>query len=51
MNDVERLIFLMDEICILKSKIKARGTGHIHTAISVLEHRVKEVKEKFNNET
>ena len=45
MNDVERLIFLMDEICILKSKIEEHGTGHIHTAISVLEHRVKEVKE------
>ena len=45
MNDVERLIFLMDEICVLKSKIKEHGTGHIHTAISVLEHRVKEVKE------
>ena len=32
MNDVERLIFLMDEICVLKSKIKEHGTGHIHTA-------------------
>ena len=51
MNDVERLVFLVEEIGILKSKIQERGTGHIHTAIGVLEHRVKEVKEKLNNES
>jgi len=34
-----------------KTKIEEHGTGHIHTAISVLEHRVKEVKDKLNNES
>ena len=38
-------------IGILKTKIEERGTGHIHTAIGVLEHRVKEVKDKLNNES
>ena len=51
MTDVERLIFLVEEIGILKTKIREHDTGHIHTAINVLEHRVKEVKEKLNNET
>ena len=51
MSDVDRLIFLVEEIGILKTKIREHDTGHIHTAINVLEHRVKEVKEKLNNET
>ena len=50
MTDVERLIFLVEEIGILKTKIREHDTGHIHTAINVLEHRVNEIKEKFNNE-
>ena len=34
---------LQDEIEILKSRIEDHDTGHIHTAISVLESRVKEL--------
>ena len=51
MTDVDRLIFLVEEISILKNKILEHDTGHIHTAINVLEHRVNEIKEKFDNET
>ena len=51
MPDVDRLVFLVEEIGILKTKIEERGTGHIHTAIGVLEHRVKEVKDKLNNDS
>ena len=51
MTDVERLIFLVEEIGILKTKIREHDTGHIHTAINVLKHRVEEVKEKLNNES
>ena len=51
MTDVDRLVFLVEEIGILKTKIEEHGTGHIHTAIGVLEHRVKEVKEKIYNES
>ena len=50
MTDVDRLVFLVEEIGVLKTKIREHDTGHIHTAINVLEHRVKEVKEKLNNE-
>ena len=50
MTDVERLIFLVEEIGILKTKIREHDTGHIHTAINVLKHRVEEVKEKLKNE-
>mgnify|MGYP001194906657 CR=1 FL=1 len=46
-NDYKNRIDLDDN---LKSKIKEHGTGHIHTAISVLEHRVKEVKECLEDE-
>ena len=51
MTDVDRLIFLVEEISILKTKIREHDTGHIHTAIRVLEHRMKEVKEKLKNES
>jgi hypothetical protein len=34
---------LKDEIEILKSRIQEHDTGNIHTAISVLESRVKEL--------
>ena len=51
MNDVDRLVFLVEEIGVLKTRIREHDTGHIHTAINVLKHRVEEVKEKLNNES
>ena len=33
---------LLREIQILNSRIEEHDTGHIHTAISVLKHRVQE---------
>ena len=50
MNDVDRLVFLVEEIGVLKTRIREHDTGHIHTAINVLKHRVEEVKEKLKNE-
>jgi len=50
-KDVDRLIFLMEEICILSNKLRPEDTGHIHTAISVLNERVSEVRGKLSNET
>ena len=50
MSDVDRLGYLAEEIGILKTRIQERGTGHIRTAINVLENRVSELKEKLNNE-
>tara|TARA_R110002074_G_scaffold374505_1_gene550807 strand:+ start:109 stop:261 length:153 start_codon:yes stop_codon:yes gene_type:complete len=38
--------FLTLEIAVLESRLEKTGTGHIHTAISVLKDRVKELEEK-----
>ena len=52
-KEVDRLVFLMEEIAILKTKIEPHDTGHIYTTISTLESRVEEVKKSIeeNKET
>ncbi len=35
---------LKEEIEILKSRIQPHDTGHLHTTISVLKHRIKEME-------
>lgn len=42
--------FLRQEIEILKSRIQEHDTGHIHTAIYVLEGRLKEELDKVNKQ-
>ena len=39
----------MDEISIAKSKLQPQDTGHISTAISWMQHRVREVQEEIRN--
>lgn len=39
--------FLLNEIEVLKSKLQPHDTGHIHTAISVLEERCKEIDQQI----
>ena len=46
-KEVDRLIFLMEEIATLKTKIQTEDTGHIYTTISTLESRVEEVKKNI----
>jgi len=46
----QRLILLMDEISIAKSKLMPEDTGHIHTSISYLESRVDEVQKQIDEE-
>ena len=48
MNDVDRLVFLVEEIGVLKTRIREHDTGHIHTAINVLEH---DMENSENNES
>ena len=43
-KDIDRLIFLMEEIAILQSKLRPEDTGHIHTTISTLQNRVEEIR-------
>ena len=47
-SDVDRLVMLMEEIAYAESQLQPHDTGHIHTAISVLQERVREVKEEID---
>ena len=43
-KEIDRLVVLMEEIAILKSRLQPHDTGHIHTTISTLESRVEEIR-------
>ena len=45
---MERIFTLEDEIKFAQSCLQPSATGHIHTAISWLKHRIEELK---NNES
>ena len=42
-GDEIRLAVLQDEIEIHKSRLEPHDTGHLHTAISVIERRIEEI--------
>ena len=46
-----RLTILKEEIELLKEQILPHDTGHIYTAISVLENQISQIKETINYET
>jgi hypothetical protein len=39
------MVALIQEVEILKTRIQPHDTGHIHTTIHTLEHRIKEMRE------
>ena len=43
-GDEIRLAVLQDEIEIHKSRLEPHDTGHLHTAISVIQHRIDEIQ-------
>ena len=45
-NDLIRADVIKDEIEYAKSQLQPHDTGHIHTTISTLQHRVKELENK-----
>jgi hypothetical protein len=45
-DKIDYMRFLENEIKIIKSRIRERGTGHLHTCVSVLEDRVREIEEE-----
>jgi len=47
-DKVDKIIFLKDEIALLKSRIQPEDTGHLHTTINVLEDRVAELRGSIN---
>jgi FtsZ-binding cell division protein ZapB len=48
--NVDRLIFLIMEINILKEKIRPEDTGHIYTTINTLESEVEEIRKHLTKE-
>ena len=42
-GDEIRLAVLQDEIEIHKSRLEPHDTGHLHTAISVIQNRIEEI--------
>ena len=46
-KEVDRLVMLMEEIAISKSRLQPQDTGHIHTTISTLESRVEEIRDNL----
>lgn len=42
-NQKEHIIALLAEIEVLKSRFEPTDTGHLRTAVSVLEERVEEI--------
>ena len=49
-TDVEKIIILMEEIAILKSRIKPQATGQLYTAINVIQERVLELQDKVEKD-
>tara|TARA_B100000524_G_scaffold293599_1_gene168349 strand:- start:65 stop:238 length:174 start_codon:yes stop_codon:yes gene_type:complete len=46
---VDKIIVLVEEIAVLKSRYTEHDTGNLRTAVSVLENRVQELKERVHN--
>jgi hypothetical protein len=46
---VDKIIFLMEEISVLKSRYRDHDTGNLRTAVNVLEDRVQELRERVDN--
>ena len=42
-----RIAVLEDEIEIHKSRLEPHDTGHLHTAISVIQHRIDEIQNTY----
>jgi hypothetical protein len=46
---VDRIIMLMEEIAIFRSRFQEHDTGNLKTAVNVLENRVKELKDRIHD--
>tara|TARA_B100000029_G_scaffold34450_1_gene32471 strand:+ start:599 stop:772 length:174 start_codon:yes stop_codon:yes gene_type:complete len=46
---VDKIIVLMEEIAVLKSRYKDTDTGHLRTTVNVLENRVKELRDRVHD--
>ncbi len=46
---VDKIIVLMEEISILKSRYTEQDTGNLRTAVNVLENRVQELRDRVHD--
>ena len=46
---VDKIIVLVEEMAVLKMRYTEHDTGNLRTAVSVLENRVQELKERVHN--
>jgi hypothetical protein len=46
---VDKIIVLVEEISVLKSRYTESDTGNLRTAVSVLENRVQELRGRVHN--
>ena len=46
---VDKIIVLMDEIAVLKSRFKEHDTGNIRTTVNVLENRIQELRDRVHD--
>ena len=46
-QDEIRIAVLKDEIEIYNSRLEPHDTGHLHTAISVIQHRINEIQNTY----
>ena len=46
---VDKIIVLLEEISVLRSRFKEADTGNLRTAVNVLEDRVQELRLRVHN--
>ena len=46
---VDKIIVLVEEIAVLKSRYTEHDTGNLRTAVSVLENRIKELRDRIHD--
>ena len=46
---VDKIMILMEEVAVLKSRVKESDTGHIITAVDVIENRIKELRDRIHD--
>ena len=46
---VDKIIVLLEEISVLKSRFKESDTGNLRKAVNVLEDRVQELRSRVHN--
>jgi len=46
---VDKIIMLMEEIAIFRSRFQEHDTGNLRTTVNVLEDRVKELKDRIHD--